>query len=58
MFPFLSMDHPHLQNLIAKRVPEAARENFMKKVHKLMNEEKSGVQSWAKVIIARKKKVE
>jgi hypothetical protein len=58
IFPFLTMDDPHLRQHIEKKVPEKARECYMKKVQKLMIEDKQGIQFWSKVIIARKKKLE
>lgn len=59
LFPILGFSeqdqHPFLRNIIEKRLPEAARENFKKRIDRCVNGDKAGIQVWSKVIVARKK---
>lgn len=51
MFPFLTIDDPRLKSTIEKR------ELYMRKVNKMINLNKLGVQAWIKIIVNKKKKL-
>lgn len=40
--------------MIEKKIPKGAQEGYSKKLDKLMNVDKNGIQFWSKIIIARK----